>query len=599
MGTGEVRRIERWLATARVFLATAALVTVWMDPSEIRYSLWAHGLLAFYLAQSVVIILLLRRRQQSTPSFRLLVHSGDVIWPALISIFATSQGNPFFLFFVFVIAAAAYRWGLWETVGTASLSVLLLWMDSLAFNLGLISGLDGFLLRHHLPLLRSDITEFEPKRLFMRSISLLVMGFLLGYLAEQQKQLRAEKAVIARVLAKARVEVGLRSTLQDIIGEMLSLYEAGSALIVSQETNSRHVFIGELQPEPKVQPEAKVGAEFRWLESSTSGREMYLYDDQQVTACYASRPPGSTEKFNVVGMNKDGERVRNIEVSFLDPLAAQHKFDSMISVSFLFGREWWGRIFLFDPSLTGDIEEELRFLQELVLQVGPAVYNVYLLSRLRTRAGAVERARVARELHDGAVQSLIAVEMQVDVLRRQSVSNTGIVTGELGRIQGLLREEVLKLRELMQQMKSIDLDSRRLLGFIGDTVERFQRETGISARFITSIEELKMPQPMCREIARIVQEALVNVRKHSKATQVLVRFNASQDGWNLVIEDDGSGFPFAGRLNQLELDSVGKGPVVIGERVRLIDGELTVESNPGRGSRLEVSIPQQRENAYG
>ena len=197
------------------------------------------------------------------------------------------------------------------------------------------------------------------------------------------------------------------------------------------------------------------------------------------------------------------------------------------------------------------------------------------------------------------MQSLIAVEMQVDVLRRQSVSNTGIVTAELGRIQGLLREEVLKLRELMQQMKSIDLDSRRLLGFIGDTVERFQRETGISARFLTSIEELKMPQPMCREIARIVQEALVNVRKHSKATQVLVRFNASEDGWNLVIEDDGSGFPFAGRLNQLELDSVGKGPVVIGERVRLIEGELTVESNPGRGSRLEVSIPQQRENAYG
>ncbi len=593
MGTGEVRRIERWLATARVFLATAALVTVWMDPSEIRYSLWAHGLLAFYLAQSVVIILLLRRRQQSTPSFRLLVHSGDVIWPALISIFATSQGNPFFLFLVFVIAAAAYRWGLWETVGTALVSVLLLWMDSLAFNVGLISGLDGFLLRHHLPLLRSDITEFEPKRLFMRSISLIVMGFLLGYLAEQQKQLRAEKAVIARVLAKARVEVGLRSTLQDIIGEMLSLYEASSALIVSQENNSRHVFIGELQPE------AKVGAEFRWLESTTSGREMYLYDDQRVTASYASRPPGSDENFKVVGMNKDGERVRNPEVSFLDPLAAQHKFDSMISVSFLFGREWWGRIFLFDPSLTGDIEEELRFLQELVRQVGPAVYNVYLLSRLRTRAGAVERARVARELHDGAVQSLIAVEMQVDVLRRQSVNNSGIVTGELGRIQGLLREEVLKLRELMQQMKSIDLDSRRLLGFIGDTVERFQRETGISARFLTSIEELKMPQPMCREIARIVQEALVNVRKHSKATQVLVRFNASEDGWNLVIEDDGSGFPFAGRLNQLELDSVGKGPVVIGERVRLIEGELTVESNPGRGSRLEVSIPQQRENAYG
>lgn len=592
MGAGEVRRIERWLATARVFLATAALVTVWMDPSQIRYSLWAQGLLAFYLAQSVIIILLLRRHQQSTPSFRILLHIGDIIWPALISGFATAQGNPFFLFFVFVIAAAAYRWGLWETVGTASAAVLLLWLDSAAIHFGL-ANIDGFFLRHHIPLLRLDTTEFEPKRLFMRSISLLVMGLLLGYLAEQQKQLRAEKAVIARILAKARVEVGLRATLQDIVGETMSMYGAGSAVLASQETNSRHVFIGELKCNG-TQP-----SEFKWRESGVAGRETYLYDDQHATASYAVRSPADVEQFSVLRLDQEGEKTRDLDASFLERLARHHKFNSVISVSFLFGREWWGRIFLFDPALTGDTVEELRFLQEFVRQVGPAIYNVYLLSRLRTRAGAVQRARFARELHDGAVQSLIAVEMQVDVLRRQATHNSQIVPVELGRIQGLLREEVLKLRELMQQMKSLDVDSRRLLGFISDTVERFQRETGISARFLTSIEELNMPQPVCREIAGIVQEALVNVRKHSKAQQVLVRLNASGERWNLIVEDDGSGFPFAGRLTQIELDSLGKAPVVIRERVRLLEGELTVESNPGRGSRLEVSIPQQREPAYG
>ena len=73
------------------------------------------------------------------------------------------------------------------------------------------------------------------------------------------------------------------------------------------------------------------------------------------------------------------------------------------------------------------------------------MYNVYLLHRLRRRAEAAERARFARELHDGAVQSLIAVEMQVDVLRRQAETTPAVVSGELGRIQGLLREEVLKL----------------------------------------------------------------------------------------------------------------------------------------------------------
>ena len=93
MSAGEVRRTERWLATARVFLAISALVAIRLDPGEIRYSPWAYGLFAFYIAQGVVIMILLRRRETSTASFRLLVHAADVIWPALISIFATGAAN--------------------------------------------------------------------------------------------------------------------------------------------------------------------------------------------------------------------------------------------------------------------------------------------------------------------------------------------------------------------------------------------------------------------------------------------------------------------------------------------------------------------------
>jgi signal transduction histidine kinase len=298
-------------------------------------------------------------------------------------------------------------------------------------------------------------------------------------------------------------------------------------------------------------------------------------------------------------LNSEGDRLRDFKCDFLDGIAAKQDFESLIAISFIFPREWWGRIFLLDPVPSANLEEELRFLQELVRQVGPAVYNVYLLHRLRLRAGAMERARFARELHDGAVQSLIAVEMQIDVLRRQASGNTVEVPGELKRIQGLLREEVLKLRELMQQMKSLDVDSRRILTFLADTVERFQRETGIAARFICELEELDMPQQTCREVARIVQEGLVNVRKHSGAKHALVRL-AMRDGMlNVVIEDDGSGFPFSGRLSHSELDVLGKGPVVIKERVHLIAGQLTIESNPGRGSRLEIVVPQSREVAYG
>src|SRR5579863_1251984 len=250
MGTGEVRRTERWLATARVSLALASLVAIWMDPAEVRYSLWAYGLLAFYVAQGVIIMIFLRRRQESTQSFRLLVHSADVIWPALISAFVTGQGNPFSLFFVFVLAAAAYRWGLWETMGTAGAAVSVLWVESFCLiHLHVIDRVNGFLLSHKLglPLLQVNVTDFEPKHLFMRSVDLLVLGILLGYLAEQQKQLRAEKAVIARALGKARVDAGLVGTLQEIAGELLSTYDAKHLLIASQETSNYRVFVGEVR----------------------------------------------------------------------------------------------------------------------------------------------------------------------------------------------------------------------------------------------------------------------------------------------------------------------------------------------------------------
>jgi signal transduction histidine kinase len=593
LSPGEIRRTERWLASARVFLAISALVAIWIDPGAIRYSPWTYWLLGVYIVHGVVIMLLLRWRQQSTPAFRLLVHAADIVWPALMAFFTAWQGNPFFLFFVFVLAAAAYRWGLWETLGTAASAVALLWIGMLALHFGFTRWLGGLLFHQRLLFVRGELADFEPKNLFMRAVYLGVLALLLGYLAEQQKQLRAEKAVIARVLGKARVEAGLTATLQEITGELLSMYGAKQLLIASQEGSNHRAFVGGMRCVDGVM------SPFRWIDSVASDRETYLYGSN-VEACQAWRA-GSAEKKAIVlvGLDASGDRVRATDSSNLLRLAGQHEFEKLVTVNFVFGREWSGRIFLFDPILTAEVEEELRFLQELIKQVGPAVYNVYLLRRLRQRAGAVERARFARELHDGAVQSLIAVEMQVDVLRRQSVNDASIVTEELGRIQGLLREEVLKLRELMQQMKSLDVDSTNLIGFFADTVERFQRETGISAHFVSGVEDLDLPRPTCRELAHIVQEALINVRKHSRAQHVLVRFSSEVEKWELVIEDDGSGFPFSGRIRQAELEALGKGPLVIKERVRLIQGELTIESNPGRGSRIEISVPQLRELTYG
>jgi signal transduction histidine kinase len=576
----ETRRIERWLATARVFLAISALAAIYMDPTQLGHAPVAYGLLGLYLIHGVLVMTLLRRRQQSTAAFRFLVHAADVVWPAFISIFAEGPRSPFFLFFFFVLAASAYRWGLWETLATAAAEVALLWIESFVV-LHIWATRGGSLPWRVLTGLQINVDEFEPKRLFMLSVYLMVMGLLLGYLARQQKRLRGEKAAVARILTKVRVEAGLTGTLQQICREILNMCRAERLLVVSQEIHSHRIFLGELG-------DANEASEFVWLDATPRDAEIYLQDFPG-EVCYAANDEG---RWSVVGLDSEGNRVPTPSNEPLARLRVRQPFQSVIAITFVFGGEWRGRVLVFNPAWRVEIQEKLRFVLDFFRQVGPAVYNVYLLHRLRRRAGAAERARFARELHDGAVQSLIAVEMQVDVIRRQAETTPAVVSGELGRIQGLLREEVLKLRELMQQMKSIDVDDRRFMSVVIDTVERFERETGISTRFVTDIEKLQMPGKVCREMLRIVQEGLVNVRKHSKARHALVRLSSSDSQWSLTLEDDGKGFPFSGRLTQDELDRMGKGPTIIKERVRLIEGALTVESNPGTGTRLEVKVPR-------
>ncbi len=237
-------------------------------------------------------------------------------------------------------------------------------------------------------------------------------------------------------------------------------------------------------------------------------------------------------------------------------------------------------------------------MQNVLRQVTPALYSVYMFQAFRSRAGVTERARVARELHDTAIQSLISIEMQVDVLRRRAAGNPNL-SSELERIQDLLRLEVLNLRELMQTMRPIDIGPHQFLDFIAELVERFSRDTGIAVRFISELQEVNLPAATCRELARVVQESLVNIRKHSGAQAAVVRFGAQSGLWKLVVNDDGNGFPFSGRYTLRELDAMRRGPAVIKERVRAVGGDLVIESMPGQGSRLEITIPQKGYENYG
>ena len=208
------------------------------------------------------------------------------------------------------------------------------------------------------------------------------------------------------------------------------------------------------------------------------------------------------------------------------------------------------------------------------------------------RAAQRVRAQVSRELHNGAIQCLFTVEFRLEKLRRSSPGMSCDLSEELGELQRLVRRSEAELRELVEQGRPPDLGPKSFVEYMADLTAEFQQDTGILARFVSDDRHISPSPAVAGEVVRIVQEALLNIKKHSGARNVSIELGAAQGRWKLLIDDDGQGFDFTGRLCMLELEAKDRGPYVIRERVSTLGGELEVESIPGRGARLEIAFPK-------
>ncbi|MGH9385242.1 MAG: sensor histidine kinase [Vicinamibacterales bacterium] len=539
------------------------------------YVLQAEAFLVVFAAHGIAALWVLRRRQRTTLPFTLTTHGVDVL-AAVVTLPVAAPPSPFFVFFLFVLAAAAFRWGLRETLATNLVVLALVFVHA-----GLASW----------PLANFG-NPYELDRVLLRAAYLSMIGLFLGYLADEGRVVRAETAAIAGMLGRVRAEAGAMRVMTDIASELQTLFNA-SSLMVAVENQAN-------------------GRAFRW--DSTTGwsvaraimpaasrnvdEHRFLFGSPHESFAILRkwwRRIGPSA-YHITALDPSGRRADVGDVLLPASFIAAYPYRRMISVPVTFSDEWSGRIFVFDPNLNVRLVALAEFLQKLVRQVAPAVLSVYLLGELRSRAGAIERARVARELHDGVIQSLVGVEMRLEALRHQPVLSIPAAAEELQRLQRMVREEVLNLRDLMTQMRSPELDPDEMLDYLAQLVDRFGRDSGITARFSSDLKQVALSRQVCFELVRIVQEGLVNIRKHSGATSVVVRFGRAEGQWVLEIDDNGHGFPFAGTMSLDQLDEGRKGPIVIKDRVRAIGGQLTLESMPNRGTRLKVLVPQE---AYG
>ncbi len=220
--------------------------------------------------------------------------------------------------------------------------------------------------------------------------------------------------------------------------------------------------------------------------------------------------------------------------------------------------------------------------------LGTAIENQRLAAREREMAVSEERNLVAQGLHDSIAQGLNFLNLQVQMLE-QSVRGGQLQEAEaiVPALRAGVAESYQDVRELLNNFRT-RLPDGNMAASLKETVEKFERQTGIAVRLEADSDGAPFPREQQLQLLFIAQEALSNIRKHADATEVTVRLHDRQD-FVLSIEDNGAGFDPA------SLAARGEGHVglhIMRERAQRIEAQLRVDSRPGAGTRVELRLPR-------
>lgn len=250
----------------------------------------------------------------------------------------------------------------------------------------------------------------------------------------------------------------------------------------------------------------------------------------------------------------------------------------------------WGNYDTIETS-TGGIAE-IRHLQSALILLAHKVKTYQ--QGLRGYIGAItmgqeeERRRLARELHDDTLQSMIALNQRVQLA--QLANGNMKECNDLSEIQTLTEQTIQNLRRLTRDLRPIYLEDLGLLTALEMLVRDFQQTSSIPVDFKRSGTEVRLSAPVELALYRIGQEALSNIVRHAQATQTSLKISFSPDSASLEISDNGVGFKVP--ESPAEFAPSGHfGLLGIHERTEMIGARLEIHSRPGDGSKIKVVVP--------
>jgi signal transduction histidine kinase len=527
---------ERIVATSRLALVLASSLAIWLDPGESAgYSGLIYGFQLAFIVYAVIMVAFAWLSNGSR--LVMFTHVVDIVAFSSIQFLTIGPSSPFFIYFVFSMFCGALRWGWRGTLVTTGvvLSAFLLLTISMALR-GVEFALNPFL---------------------VRIIYLLMAAGMLAYLGRHEARLRDEIERLARWPSPINHEQS--------IGQIV---EHAARIVGAQ----RAVLVWEVSEEPAISVAVWTPAGLAASTRAPDEMGRYLQDDAvgdtYVLANAIARGPGAATASAELKPDEPGPG-----------LASAVFRTDRVSGRVIFGE-------LGTPSA-----EAVPLTEVVAREIGASLDQMHVTQQLQEIAAREERLRLARDLHDGVLQSLTGIRLELRAVGQ--AIQTGDVSAQ-GRLLGLERALAIEQRELRFFIDGLKPTTPALTpSTLAERLEGLRERIALEWTTPVSIHIAPSAEPAAAAVADavplMVHEAVTNALKHAGASAVSVEVNSKAKRLTVQVSDDGHGFGFKGRYDHAALRASAMTPRSLFERVSALGGEMSIESSDA-GSRVEIVL---------
>jgi len=230
--------------------------------------------------------------------------------------------------------------------------------------------------------------------------------------------------------------------------------------------------------------------------------------------------------------------------------------------------------------------DDLELVEAFARHAGIAIDNARMHERIGQLAIVEERERIGRDLHDGIIQGIYAVALALEEVAEEVEADPDGARAGLDRAIEALNLTIRDIRNFIFGLRPELLEQAGLLGGLAALADEFRLNTLVEVELdVIEDEGFEPNEPVTRELLAIAREALSNVARHARATRAAIEVRAAAGGYRVTVADNGVGF-----LARRILGPGHQGLRNMRERAAGLGGELEIESAPGRGTRIIVTV---------